>query len=145
VQGYEAWQSDGDLITRYGLALGPGVKERFAWSATVTPQQYDQHSAIRATYRQWLADTLQDRVMVLPTMPDTAPKLSSPDSALEDYRNQSTRMLCMAGLSGFPQVTIPGCTHEGAPIGLSLLGPAGSDLALIEMAVRMSREAELTQ
>jgi amidase len=43
-------------------------------------------------------------------------------------------LLCAAGLSGLPQLTLPGATRLGAPLGLSLLGPAGSDRSLLALA-----------
>jgi amidase len=42
-------------------------------------------------------------------------------------------MLCWSGLSGFPQISLPLGAVDGAPFGISLLGPAGSDLALIRL------------
>ena len=44
----------------------------------------------------------------------------------------------MAGLSGFPQLSMPLATRAGAPLGLSLLGPAGSDRSLIALAERIA-------
>jgi len=63
-------------------------------------------------------------VLVMPTMPEVAPLLSADESQLEDYRNAAIRMLCIAGLAGFPQVSIPIARRLGAPLGLSLLSPA---------------------
>ena len=71
--------------------------------------------------------------MVLPTMPNVAPLLKDSEDALEDYRNRAIRMLCISGLSGFPQVTLPLGNFQGAPLGISLLGPKGSDRSLISM------------
>lgn len=31
IQGFEAWQAQGETIERYGLQLGPDVRERFLW------------------------------------------------------------------------------------------------------------------
>ena len=67
----------------------------------------------------------------MPTMPDIAPLVSADEAFLEDYRNQATRMLCIAGLAGFPQLSLPLGTRLGAPLGISLLGPAGSDRSLV--------------
>jgi amidase len=67
-------------------------------------------------------------------MPDIAPLTSASESELEDYRNVAIKMLCIAGLAGFPQVSLPLTTRLGAPLGISLLGPAGSDRSLIAMA-----------
>lgn len=134
IQGYEAWQVDGPLIGRHGLALGPGVRERFIWASQVTRERYEEASAARARFREGLAAMLDGKVLVLPTMPDIAPLLTEPDAALEDYRNLATKLLLAAGMAGFPQITIPGGTRAGAPLGLSLMGPAGSDRQLIDIA-----------
>ena len=82
-----------------------------------------------------------DGVLVLPTMPDIAPLRSTSEADLETYRNRATQMLCMAGLSGFPQLSMPLGRREGAPLGLSLLGPAGSDRSLIALAERIAATA----
>jgi len=47
--------------------------------------------------------------------------------------------LCISGLAGFPQVSLPLVSRRGAPLGISLLGPAGSDRSLIELAARIAR------
>ena len=46
-------------------------------------------------------------------------------------------MLCWSGLSGFPQISLPLGQVGGAPFGISLLGPAGSDMALIKLGRRV--------
>jgi len=53
------------------------------------------------------------------------------------FRDRAMQLLCLAGLSGFPQITIPLGRIDGAPFGLSLLGPAGSDRSLIALAANM--------
>jgi amidase len=76
--------------------------------------------------------------LLLPTMPDIAPPIDEPDSALEDYRNRAIRLLCVAGLSGFPQLSLPLARRDNAPLGISLLGPAGSDRSLVRLAERIA-------
>ncbi|MFN4117720.1 amidase [Acidovorax sp.] len=139
VQGREAWMTDGPLIERYAPPLGPGVAERFDWSRSVTDVQVSEARAFRTRYRDHLSSLLgTDGVMVMPTMPDVAPLRSAPESSLEDYRNRAIQMLCMAGLSGFPQLSMPLAQRDGAPLGLSLLGPAGSDRSLVALAARIA-------
>jgi amidase len=137
-QGREAWHTDGALIDRFAPPLGPGVKERFAWAREVTAAQYDESAAFRARFRAHVAALLgRDGVLLMPTMPDVAPLVTADEGFLEDYRNQATRMLCIAGLAGFPQLSLPLGTRLGAPLGLSLLGPAGSDRSLVRLAERI--------
>ena len=135
IQGREAWRTDGSFIERHAPPLGPGVAERFAWSSRVTDAQVADATTFRNRFRAHLAALLgSDGVLVLPTMPDIAPLTSASESELEDYRNVAIKMLCIAGLAGFPQVSLPLTTRLGAPLGISLLGPAGSDRSLIAMA-----------
>ena len=138
LQGHEAWRSDGALIERFAPPLGPGVKQRFAWSRDVSAAQAAEGDAFRARYRDHLAALLgADGVLLMPTMPDVAPLVGADEAALEDYRNQAVRMLCIAGLAGFPQLSLPLGSRLGAPLGISLLGPAGSDRSLVELAERI--------
>ncbi|MFP8834671.1 amidase [Hydrogenophaga sp. XSHU_21] len=142
VQGAEAWQVDGGFIRRFAPPLGPGVAERFDWSSKVTDAQAAAARAFRARFRAHLAALLgSDGVLVMPTMPDIAPGVSEPESALEDYRNRAIRLLCVAGLSGFPQISLPLARRADAPLGISLLGPAGSDRSLVRLAERVAQSA----
>lgn len=144
VQGREAWASDGAMIERYSMPLGPGVAERFAFSKTVSDADFEKGSAVRRSFRTRLARLLgQDGVLMLPTVPDIAPLVSADEAELDDFRNRALRLLCLAGLSGFPQVTMPVAQREGAPLGLSLIGPRGSDLSLVAFAARFERAARI--
>lgn len=139
LQGREAWLSDGPLIERHAPPLGPGVAERFAFSRGVTDAQVAEATAFRARFRLHLEALLgSDGMLLLPTMPDIAPLRSEPEAALEDYRNRAIRLLCAAGLAGLPQLSLPLAGRDGAPFGLSLLGPRGSDRALVAMAERLA-------
>lgn len=138
IQSREAWLTDGPLIERYAPPLGPGVAERFAWSREVTDEQVSTARAFRERFRRQFAELLgNDGVLLMPTMPDIAPLRSAAESTLEDYRNKSVRMLCAAGLAGFPQLSMPMAQRDGAPLGISLLGPPGSDRSLVRLAERI--------
>ena len=140
LQGAEAWESHGDFITHWHPALGPGIGERFAFGRSVTRAQVKEANAVRKAIRAHLTDLVgSDGVLLLPTVPGPAPLLASSEDELETNRAQSLRLLCLSGLSGLPQVTIPAGGHAGGPFGLSLIGPAGSDLSLVRLAGRVSR------
>ena len=115
--------------------MGPGVGDRFAWAKEVTDAQVAEATAFRVRYTAHLKALLgDDGVLVMPTMPDVAPLRSESEGSLNDYRNAAIRMLCIAGLAGTPQLSLPLATRLGAPLGLSLLGPAGSDRSLVRLA-----------
>ena len=137
LQGREAWQVDGPLIERYQPPLGPGVAQRFAWAREVTDDKVAAASTFRGQFRARLAALLgDDGVLLMPTMPDIAPLIGDDEAGLEHYRNSAIRMLCISGLSGFPQLSLPLTTRLGAPLGISLLGPPGSDRSLVRMGER---------
>jgi len=138
LQGEEAWREDGPLIERYRPPLGPGVAERFAWARSLTAPQIADGRRVQADFQLWFAALLgNDGVLVLPTMPDVAPLLSESEEALDLYRHSAVRLLSLAGLSGFPQVTIPLAQRLGAPLGLSLVGPAGADRSLVGLTLEV--------
>lgn len=135
LQAREAWEADGPLIERHGLRLGPGVAERFAYAAALTDAEVNEARPVRETARGRLRALLApDAVLLLPTMPDVAPLLSDSEEALDGYRNLALNLLCLAGLAGLPQVTLPLASRDGAPLGISLMGSAGSDLSLVRLA-----------
>jgi amidase len=139
IQGRQAWQADGGLIERFQPPLGPGVAERFAFSRNVSDAQVAEGETTRSRFRQRLGDLLRsDGVLLLPTMPDVAPLVSESEAALDGYRNRALNLLSLSGLAGFPQISIPAARRLDAPLGLSILGPAGSDLSLARLAAKLA-------
>ncbi|MBN9468545.1 MAG: amidase [Bosea sp.] len=144
LQGREAWEADGPMIERFAPPLGPGVAERFAFGRSVSDAEVARGEAVRRDFRARLAKLLgQDGVLLLPTVPDIAPLVSAGESELDDFRNRALRLLCLAGLSGFPQISIPVAHRDDAPLGLSVIGPKGSDKSLTAFAVRVERAARI--
>jgi len=142
IQGREAWMVNGPLIERFCPPLGPGVAERFDWSRQVTDAQFALATVYRERFKKHLADLLgTDGVLAMPTVPDIAPLTDDGGEKMERYRNRSIQMLCIAGLSGFPQISMPLGQRLGAPLGLSLLGPAGSDASLVRLAQHIASTA----
>jgi amidase len=43
-------------------------------------------------------------------------------------------MLCIAGLAGLPQVSMPWTAFDGAPLGLSIIGARGDDSSVAAVA-----------
>lgn len=140
IQAAEIWQTLGAWVTARKPALGPGVKERLEWAATVTPQMHAQAMVVRTAIRARLADLLlPGDVLCLPTSPRVAPPIGSPTDKVEiEYRNQAMCLLCISGHTGLPQVSLPLVRHEGLPVGLSMIGRHGTDLDLIATAKRLT-------
>ncbi|MEQ1938165.1 amidase family protein [Mesorhizobium sp. CN5-321] len=134
IQGFEAWAAHGAWISAADRGLGPGVRERFDYGATIDGGTVAAETRRRDAFRAELAALLgADGVLVLPTVPGAAPLKDARFDDLQTWRERALKLLCWSGLSGFPQITLPLGQIDGAPFGLSLLGPAGSDLHLIDL------------
>lgn len=138
VQSAEAWASHGDWIARTRPAFGPGVAERFEAASRLDPAEVEAAVARRAGIRARMDEILgPDGVILLPSAPGIAPLRGSGGEELEAFRAKALAILCPAGLAGLPQVSIPAALLEGCPLGISLIGPRGSDAALLDLALRI--------
>jgi len=73
-------------------------------------------------------------ILCLPTTPFPAPLVGQPLSVLDPLRDRITCLCAQGGLAGHPQVSLPGATVDGLPVGLSIIGPRGSDASLVAVA-----------
>ena len=145
IQSREIWSVYGDFVTRVKPQFGPGVAERFAAAATVTEQMAAQARVMQERARDRIRGIAQPgTLLVLPTAPAIAPLADAPNAVHESFRIRAMRMTCIAGLSGLPQLSIPIGTVAGCPAGLSFIGWAGGDEALLDLAVRLSRYCGMT-
>jgi amidase len=140
VQAKEVWETFGAFIARARPKLGPGIRERVEFSAAVTVQQANAARKIAASARAHLrALVLPGTVMALPTSPSIAPSVNIGGEDAESFRVRVMRLTCMAGLAGLPQMTLPIGTVAGCPVGLSLIGWAGGDEVLLDLAVLLAQ------
>jgi amidase len=141
LQAHEAWAAHGAWLSVADRRLGPGIAERFQFGRSIDERMARAETVRRLVFRSELADLLgADGCLVLPTVPGPAPLKSASQEELLTYREKALRLLCLAGLAGFPQITLPLGTVDGAPFALSLLGPADSDLALVRLGRTILRK-----
>lgn len=140
-QAAEIWANHGGWIREANPKLGPGVRERVEWASTIDPTVVADARSKREMIISRLEHLLCDGdILCLPTAPRVAPLRTSGTSDLEvTYRNQAMCLLCIAGLGGLPQVSLPICELDGCPLGLSLVGPRGSDVQLLDMVALLTR------
>ena len=140
VQAYETWQTFGGFVTKHKPNIGPGVKERMQFASTVTSAQADASREVVNKARDHIRQiVVPGTVLALPTAPSIAPKIEISGAELEEFRTRVMRLTCTSGISGLPQMNVPGGTINGCPIGLSFIGWAGGDEALLDLACELSR------
>ena len=135
IQGSEIWQTHQDWLIGLGPEFGDGIRERFKWVSTITPEEIALAKEVRLHIRDYFDNLLVDNaVLAIPTTPGPAPFLNTSTADLEQWRNQSLGLLCIAGHAGLPQLSIPVAQVQGRPVGLSLIAARGNDHLLLELA-----------
>lgn len=143
---HEAWQAHGAWISAHQPAFEDAIAGR--WHAA---SQIDAESAraaraaglaVRERVRALVGD---DAVLLLPSAATVAPLRDASGPVIDATRMRTLRICCIAGLAGLPQVSLPLRTPEALPAGISLIGPAGSDQALVQLAVQIWERLQATQ
>ena len=131
-QAWEIWRVHGAWIEAHNPEFGPGVRERFERARNISDEAAAEAHSVREAAGKRLRDALQgDRILAIPTCPGPALRYGVDIAEIEKYRRHAVDMLCIAGLAGLPQVTIPLAAVDGAPVGLSLIASAGEDQMLL--------------
>jgi Asp-tRNA(Asn)/Glu-tRNA(Gln) amidotransferase A subunit family amidase len=138
MQAAEAWQVHGDWVLRHPGCLGPEIAARFAYAASVTTDQHRGAIAGLERIRASLDAALAGRALLLPATATTAPRLDAAAELIDNVRTCTLRLTCLAGIGGYPALSVPALRVDGIPAGLCLLGPRFSDLALIKSGQRIA-------
>ena len=142
LQAREIWQAHGPWIERTQPAFGPGLKERFEWASTVSEAEEAHARPVCQAAARRLEELLNGATVIcMPSAPSAAPARASSLDRLEEYRTRTLQLTCSAGIGGLPQVSMPLADIDSYPIGLSLLGARGSDLALLRLVSDLARAA----
>jgi amidase len=146
IQGREIWQVYGRFVEERHPRFGPDIAARMQSAAKITTGEADAARRVHAAARAHIRGQLPPgTVMALPSAPCIAPKIDAPPEAMESYRLRVMRITCVAGHGGVPQVSIPVGTVAGCPVGLSLLGWAGGDEALLDLAGAVAKHCGIVR
>ena len=134
----EIWETHREWVMRANPTFGPAVAQRFATVAKMDAAEVASMRPLRAAIAARVDALLVDNAMLLlPTMPDIAPLLNSAADITIAFRERAMQLLCISGLSGAPQLSLPLASVNGCPIGLSIMAARGNDDMLLEAARRI--------
>jgi amidase len=140
VQAREVWKHYGAFVEKHKPRLGPGIKERIEFASTVSEKDA---AALRREIpgaREHIRGAAKPgTILALPSAPCIAPPANDASAQQDSFRARVMRLTCISGISGLPQVSVPAGTISGCPIGLSFLGWAGGDEALLDLAVSLAK------
>ncbi|HEX3881183.1 MAG TPA: amidase [Stellaceae bacterium] len=135
IQPYEAWQTFQAWVDRANPRFQFTVARNLVLAGMSAAGERAYAALVREEARGRMRRLLPPgTILCLPTTPFPAPKCGLAVSTLEPLRDRITALACHGGLTGIPQVSIPGTTIGGLPIGLSILGARGGDTTLVAVA-----------
>jgi amidase len=138
LQPAEAWQTFKDWLDRDNPRLQFSVARGLMLAAAIPESERQWAALMRAEARARLAWLLPPgTILCMPTTPFLAPRKGQSLATLEPLRARISCLTAHGGLTGVPQVSLPGATVEGLPVGLSILGARGSDASLVAVACAM--------
>jgi len=131
-QNWEANHSFAEWIDRTNPRLAYDCAQRFA---AVTEADTQTIEPVRRAHRDRMAELLTPGSFVLlPTAPGPAPLKGLRRSEMSEMKEHLALLCGIAGGAGLPEISLPLGEMDGCPLGLSLIGPAGADEALLGFA-----------
>jgi amidase len=138
LQSYEAWLTFKDWLDRVNPRMQFNVASGLALAPTVPESERQWAALMRDEARARLAWLLPPgTILCMPTTPFPAPRKGLPLSTLAPLRARISCLTSHGGLTGVPQVSVPGATVDGLPIGLSIVGGRGADATVVAVAKAM--------
>jgi amidase len=135
LQPVEAWNTFKDWLDERNPRFAFSVARQLLSGSTIPPIEQSWAALMRQEARGRMAHLLPPgTILCLPTTPFAAPPVRQRLSALDPARDRITCLCSQGGLAGHPQVSLPGATVDGLPVGLSIIGPRGSDATLVAVA-----------
>ncbi|MFZ4407630.1 MAG: amidase [Paracraurococcus sp.] len=140
----ESWATLGGWVAATSPSFGPGVKERFEAARAMDPGKAAAGRAFRRGFTARVRALLAGgAVLVYPTSPGPAPKLTATQAEQNVMRELTMGVTAIAGLAGLCEVSVPAGRDSGAPVGLSLVAAPGRDRALLALAVQLAEALHL--
>jgi amidase len=135
LQPHEAQLTFKDWLDRHNPRLQFSVARGLALAAAIPESERQWAALVRAEARARLAWLVpRGAILCMPTTPFPAPRKGLSLTALEPLRARITALTAHGGLTGAPQVSLPGATVDGRPVGLSIVGAPGTDATLVAVA-----------
>ncbi len=138
LQPVEAWDTFRAWVERDNPRFAFSVARGLVMGAMTPEAERGWAAMVRQEARGRLRHLLPPgTVLAIPTTPFPAPKAGLPVPALTPIRDAILALCAQGGLAGHPQLSIPGATVEGRPVGLSLIAARGADAMLVRTALAL--------
>ena len=140
LQSSESWNTFEPWLDSCNPRMAFSVARALIFGSMLTDAERSAASLMRIEVRARLRLLLPPgTILCLPTTPFPAPPKGLPNSVLAPMRDRISCLTSHGGLTGVPQVNIPGATVNGLPVGLSIVAGRDADLDLLRVAVELEK------
>jgi amidase len=140
LQSSESWKTFEPWLDACNPRMAFSVARALVAGSMMTDAERSAATLMRIEVRARLRLLLPaGTILCLPTTPFPAPLKGLPNRVLNPLRERIGCLTSHGGLTGVPQVSLPGATVDGVPVGLSIIGARGTDLDLMRVAITMKR------
>ena len=132
-------------LAEHAMAFDPATRDRLIAGALLPRGLYDEAQAFRAAFREQVAVLMADvDILLAPATPCTAPLVEDPririDGAMVPARADLGIHTQPISFLGLPSLAIPLLRPGRLPLGLQLIGKAGSEATLFAYAARLEQQ-----
>jgi len=148
VDGFSAWDTilhveattyHSETIENRAELFSDNVRNHLEAGRYIPAVNYLKAQQFRSLFNSMFAQIfIKNHIIVLPTLPVTAPLIESQDVEFGGVQvtpqDSMTYLAWLANFTCLPALSIPcGKGKDGMPVGMSLIGPAGSDRKLLQL------------
>ncbi len=137
----EAWDEYGKWIETEKPHLSPTVKARLEEGKAMSAQDEQLARELKKTSTLFIDDEIAKHgILCFPTTWGLPPGVDSSIEDLAANRRRNLQHTIFSVVSGLPEVTVPIKVKPNVSIGLSFLGPRGSDMQLLNLAALLAEK-----
>ncbi|MDF0489686.1 AtzE family amidohydrolase [Sphingomonas sp. H39-1-10] len=145
ITAYEGGRLHRAALAEHAMAFDPQVRDRLIAGALLPKALYDEAQAFRAAFKQRIADLIAPYdVLLAPATPCVAPPIADPriliDGALSPARADLGIHSQPISFLGLPSLAVPLLRPGRLPLGLQVIGRAGSERTLFRFAARLEAQ-----
>ncbi|MBX9694861.1 MAG: amidase [Cyanobacteria bacterium] len=145
IRSREAWGKYGEWIEKEQPNLSKAVRNRLEEGKSISAEDDRLARELKLTSTQYLDELVaRHGVLCFPTTWGLPPDVNSAQDDLAMNRKRNLQHTIFSVVSGLPEITVPVQIRSDVSLGLSLLGPRGSDMQLLNLASLLATKG-LTQ
>jgi amidase len=141
LQGAQVWRNFGSWIESAHPSMGADVAKRMEGAARVGADDVARAEPVAAAVAKQVRRLGVAEALAIPATGTVAPLRDADADTRQAARVAAGRLSCVASLSGSPAVSLPLASVDDLPVGVSLVGPPGSDLTLLAAATAAVAES----